>query len=190
MSATTKISGKHFATAAMVIAALLVALIWAFGYHTSEFKGGVGIRDSGMFSYPRYHAELGALPLWQEGERRFDVRGLPPGPLDLELNVKDATDADRAELTSLSTSVSASVFEASGAKICSATGTLARTGAFPSWVLASSDSSARFWQASCQQFPINRSKAYTIKVTVSEVDPRSPHRMLMAVLSGGGIELP
>jgi hypothetical protein len=187
-----KTSGKRFATAILVIAALTIAAIWRLGYHTSAFKGGVGFRDSGLFSYPRYHAQLGVLPLWQDGEHRFDVWGLPPGPLDLELNVEDATGADRAELTSLSTSVSASIFEAPDTKICSETGLLsdAKTRTLPSWVLASSDSSARFWQAPCLQLPISRSKSYTIEVTVSGVDPRSPHKMLMAVLSGGGVELP
>jgi hypothetical protein len=192
MSATTKLSGKHFATAAPVIAALLIVAIWSFGYHISEFKGGVGIRDSGVFSYPRYRAQLGVLPLWQDGEHRFDVRGLPPGPLDLQIYVEGATGADRAELTSLSTTVSATILDGFGTKVCSETGLLsdAKTRALPSWVLASSNSSASFWQESCLQLPINRSKAYTIKVSVSEVDPQSPHKMLMAVLSGGGVELP
>ena len=117
-----KTSGKRFATAILVIAALTIAAIWRLGYHTSAFKGGVDFRDSGLFSYPRYHAQLGVLPLWQDGEHRFDVWVLPPGPLDLELNVEDATGADRAELTSLSTSVSASIFEVPGTKICSETG--------------------------------------------------------------------
>src|SRR5271169_6341102 len=83
------------------LAVIIVAVI-VFSYHSFEFKGGVGILDSGFFSYPRYRAQLGELPLWKTGEYTFVVRGLPPGPLDLELQVPEATDTDRAELTSLS----------------------------------------------------------------------------------------
>lgn len=54
----------------------------------------------------------------------------------------------------------------------------------------SSISSATFWHPVCQNLAISRSKAYTIKVVVSGVNNRSPHKMLMAVLQGGGNELP
>ena len=184
-------AGRHVLKAVSVLTAVVVAL-WAFSYHSFEFKGGMGIHDSGFFSYPRYHAQIGELPLWTSGEYKFAVRGLPPGPLNLELQVPDATYADRAQLTSLSTSVSASIIESSGRELCSVNGNLsdAENRDRDSWVLASSSSSAYFWQSRCQQLPIRRFKTYLIKVTVSGVDGRSPRKMLRPVLLGGGIELP
>jgi len=176
----------------MVAPFLIVVLFWAGSYHPSEFKGGVGIRDSGVFSYPRYHAQLGALPLWKNGTYQFTVRGLPPDLLDLVLQVPDARGADREELMSLSTSVSASIADSSGKEVCTAAGSLsdARRRGPSSWVLASSSLHASFWHPRCQQLPISRFKTYTVKVTVSEADPRSPQRMITPILQGGGVELP
>src|SRR5882762_1229303 len=81
-------------TAGRVLMALLllVLAVWAFSYHSFEFKGGLGVSDTGFLSYPRYHAQLGELPSWKNGEYQFTVRGLPPGPLDLVLQVPNATD--------------------------------------------------------------------------------------------------
>jgi hypothetical protein len=178
-------------TVPVVIVVLIIA-VWAFSYHSFEFKGGVGIRDSGVFSYPRYHALLGELPLWKDGEYQFTVRGLPPGPLDLVLQVPDATDADRLELTSLSASVSASIAGSTRKEVCTATGRLSNAiyRDRSSWVLAASSSRASFCQPRCQQLPISRFKSYTVKVTVSGSDGRMPHKMLKPILRGGGNELP
>jgi len=178
-----------------IISVVLAALVLAFralGYHSAEFTGGKGIQDSGFFSYPRYHAQLGDLPLWKNGEYQFTVRGLPPDPLDLSLEVMDATDADRTELTSLSSSVEIVIVDDSGKQVCTGSGRLsdAQTRSLYSWVLESSNSHASFWHNRCLQLPISRSKTYTVRVTVSHADARSPHKMLMAVLKGGGNELP
>lgn len=176
----------------LVIVAVLVFTVWLFGYHSFEFSGGQEIRDAGFFSYPRYHAELGDLPMWKSGEYLFTVHGLPPGPLDLVLQVVNAGNADREELTSLSTVLNVSIADASGKEICVSSGSLADAkgrGRY-GWVLASSVSSASFWQAQCQQLPISRFKTYKIRVAISGVDERSPQKMLRPVLQGGGHELP
>jgi hypothetical protein len=181
---------------AMLVLALLVLIVagslWAFGYHTFEFKGGIGISDSGFFSYPRYHAEVGELPLWKNGEYSFTVHGLPPGPLDLALRVRDATYADSSELKSLSTSVSVFLTDNDGKQICTANGSLsdARDRAHSGWVLTSSDVSASFWHPGCQNLPISRFKTYTAKVVLSGEAARPPDRMVVLQLKGGGEELP
>ncbi len=64
----------------MVAVLIAVAAVWATSYHTWEFKGGEAIRDSGFFFYPRYHAQLGRLALWEAGEYQFTARGLPQIP--------------------------------------------------------------------------------------------------------------
>lgn len=103
----------------------LVVVMWAVSYHPGvEFKGGVGIRDSGFFSYPRFHAQLGELPLWKTGEYRSTVRGLPPGPLDMKLRVTDSNYAGSSELASLSTRVNVLITDSSGKEVCSASGRL------------------------------------------------------------------
>jgi hypothetical protein len=175
------------------ILVFLVAVVWAASYHPRvEFKGGAGVRDSGFFSYPRFHAALGHLPMWKAGEYEFTVRGLPPGPLDLKLQVSDGTYAESTELTSLSSAVSVSIAESSGKEVCSASGRLsdAKVRGLGSWVLESSSSHASFWNPRCQKLAISRFKTYTAKVTIADADPHSPQKDLTLMLEGGGTELP
>jgi len=174
----------------MRVAALLVCtfLLWAVGcYHTWEFKGGVGISDSGLFSYPRYHAQIGRVPLWKPGEYQFTVRGLPPGPLELGIVVQDAMHADRAELISLPTFVSVSISDSSNNQLCRATGSLSLKTDDP-WI--PTPHSFYFWHPRCREIQTSRFRRYTVKVTVSDVDARSPRWTIMPVLRGGGIDLP
>jgi hypothetical protein len=176
-----------------VLLVVLAAGLWAASYHPRmEFKGGAGIRDSGFFSYPRFHAQLGHLPLWKTGEYQFTVRGLPPGPLDLKLQVSEGAYAQSTELASLSTVVSVSIADSSGKEVCSASGRLSEANlrGAGGWVLESSSLHASFWHPRCQSLPISRFKTYTAKVAVSDVDPHSPQKELTPVLEGGGTELP
>jgi hypothetical protein len=185
-------AGRVWRTVVGVLVALVV-VVWTVSYHPLlEFEGGIGISDSGFFSYPRYHIELGHLPLWKAGEYRFIVRGLPPGLLDLVLRVSGGTYSESSELTSLSTTVSVSMYDNSGKEVCAAMGRLsdAKLPGIGSWVLESSSSRAAFWHPRCQQLPSRRLKAYTVRVTVSDVDPHSPQKELTPVLEGGGTELP
>ncbi|MGO8815724.1 MAG: hypothetical protein ACLQVG_13825 [Terriglobia bacterium] len=173
-----------------IFMAVIVVAVWAFSYHPSEFNGGVGIIDSGLFYYPRYHAQLGYLPFWKNGEYQFTVRGLPPGPLDLTLQVMDASYADSEELTSSSTTLAVSIAENSQKEVCRASGNLADSIKPSSWVLTGGTDYAAFWHENCLELPISRFKTYTLRVRVSGVDNRSPHKMLRPALQGGGIELP
>jgi hypothetical protein len=169
-----------------------VVALWAASYHPREFRGGIGIRDSGFFSYPRYHAQLGQMPLWTAGEYRFSVRGLPPGPLDFALRVVGATYADSAQLTSLPTAMSVSIVDGSGHVLCTASGKLsdAQRRGLNSWVLESSSLHASFWHPQCLQLPISRSKEYVATVKISDAGTNSPHKIVIPVLEGGGMELP
>jgi hypothetical protein len=175
------------------ILVVLVLAVWSLSYHPSQFKGGIAVCDSGFFSYPRYHAQLGHVPLWKAGEYRFSVRGLPPGPLDLALWASDGAEAEHAELPSLSTTVSVWIADSFGAEVCSASGRLSEaklSGRLAGWASGSSSSHASFWSPRCQNLPISRFKPYTVKVAVSDVDLHSPQKTLIPVLEGGGNELP
>ncbi len=174
------------------LVALIVTCLWAFSYHTREFKGGIEISDNGILSYPRYVAHLGKFPLSENGQYSFTVHGLPPEMLDLSLNVLDATYADRSELTSLQTSVSVSITDGSGKEVCTANGNLsdARDRDHPSWILSSSDVSSSFWHQRCLNLPISRYKTYTAKVVLSGAADSRANKMVELLLAGGGNELP
>jgi hypothetical protein len=176
----------------LTIAIVVLVAMWLVGYHRFELKGAVGLRDSGFFSYPRYHVQLGSVPLWQAGQYEFKVSGLPPGPLDLRLQVSDQTGANSDELTALSTNVAVSMTESSGKQVCEGAGSLsdARMRERSTWALASSSSQASFWHSRCLQVSTNRFKSYVVRVKISDVAPRSPHVSMLPILEGGGIELP
>lgn len=172
----------------LLVALFLAGLaLWVFSYHTWEFKGGLDISDSGVFSYPRYYAQIGRVPLWEPGEYRFTVRGLPAGSLELGLRVQEAREADRAELISLPTSVSVSISDSSNNQLCRATGSLSIKTDDP-WILT--PHSVYFWHPRCTQIQTSRFRTYTVTVTISDVDARSPRWTIVPVLRGGGIELP
>jgi hypothetical protein len=126
--------------------AVIAFSVWGLSYHTFEFRGGTSITDSGLFSYPRYRASLGDVPMWKNGEYLFSVHGLPSGRLDFVLQVVDATDADRVQLASLSTAVGVLIVDSSEKKICESDGSLndASHRGRESWVLASSMSGTTF----------------------------------------------
>jgi len=127
------------------IVLLTVFLLNSACYRRSEFKGGLGIRDNGVFSYPRYHAEVGRFPL-SDGEYSYKVDGLPPEPLTLTLQVENGSEAQRTKLTAIPARVMVAITESSGGKVCSADGYLAESNgvADHKWILAGSASGAYY----------------------------------------------
>jgi len=185
-------TGRKSLRSLIIAVPLLVVVVWACMYHPFEFKGGITVRDSGFFTYPRYHAELAHIPLGQNGEYQFKVSGLPPGPLNLKLRVSNSGHTEVPELSSLSTAANVSVIDNSGRELCSASGRLsdAKMRGIGGWVLESSASNASFWHPACENLAISRFRTYIVKVTLSEVDPHSPNKQLTPILEGGGTELP
>jgi hypothetical protein len=172
----------------IIAGALVIAVFsafWLFGYSTRQFKGGLGIRDSGFFSYPRYYARIGQFPLWKPGEYQFTVRGLPSDPLDLSLHVLDVTDEDRAQMAALLTSVEVSVTDSFGNPVCACGGRLNG-----GWVFLSGPERTLFRHYRCRDLPISRSVTYVVKVALAKIDARSPHRTVELIMTGGGNELP
>ncbi len=160
-------------------------------YRHSEFKGGLTIIDRGVFSYPRYYAEVGRFPL-KDGENTYTLTGLPPEQLTLELFVKNGSEAQRAQLTSLPARAMVSIIDASGNTVCKSDGNLAKSNGVDDhvWVLATSASAAYYWDSDCRDIPVRRHKMYTIAVHISETEPQSPLYEVTLTLVGGGIELP
>src|SRR5229473_4044810 len=175
---------------------LVPAFLWATRYRTNEFKGGVSIQDSGIWYYPEYHVRIGYVPLDAPGEYRFTVRGLPSEHMWLQLDVVGASLSDQQTLRSLNTSLTATLLNASGKSLCSASGQLSDEG---KWKLtgwpkdSKSDGYASFWNESCapsnslfEGVSISRFRTYTLVVRVSEVSPHSPKLIVEPVFKGGG----
>jgi hypothetical protein len=191
---------KALTLSVLAIALISVSLCIA-SYHPSQFRGGVEIQDFGLFSYPRYRAILGRLPLSQSRDYNFKVHGLPPGPLDFTLQLDDFRENDRPLIASLSTSIAVSINDDSGKAVCSASGSLSDYAANGNrdgiWVLKGGISPlpsplrTELWNTDCLNLPISRFHAYNVAVKVTGEDQHSPVRiMLVPTLSGGGIELP
>jgi hypothetical protein len=173
---------------------LLIAWHWAGTYHLREFQGGIGIHDTGFWSYPRYHAQLGRMPMWQDGNYQFNVRGLPSEDFSLSLNVEGNSGSDRNLLESLSSSITVTVTDGDGYQLCSGGGVLSHAArgrdSESLWVLESSTTHASFYIGKCLDLPMKRSESYRINVALKQVDPRTPHTNLLPFLEGGGNELP
>lgn len=173
---------------------LFIAWRWADTYHLREFQGGIEIHDSGFWSYPRYHAKLGRMPMWQEGDYQFNIRGLPSEDLSLSLNVAGNSEADRKLLESLSSRITVSVTDADGHELCSGGGALSHAAIGKDseslWVLESSTSHASFYIGKCLDLPMKQTQSYRVNVSLRQVDPRTPHTNLLPFLAGGGNELP
>jgi hypothetical protein len=176
----------------LAIAAAGLVFLWLTRYNTSDFNGGQGIVDSGTFSYPRYHAQIGTVPLSRAGENRFTVKGLPPGRLALKLEIMGKSIPSRDQLSSLSTNVQVVVIDGSEHELCNASGRLsnASTRGEGGWALAGAVPPMYFWNSQCLDIPIKRTSPYTVSISVSEIDPTFPDISAVVKLDGGGIELP
>jgi hypothetical protein len=162
---------------------------WLSSYQPSEFRGAAPMRDDGVFGYYRYHAPLGEVPLTTAGTYTLHFSGLPAEKMGLQLYIPGGSNNDRELLENLSTELRAEISDSRGTILCTATGPPLR-GARPNhWVLMSDGSSAAYWHEQCREVSFRRHTDYTLTVSISNVDPRSPHVWLRAMLEGGGIEL-
>lgn len=187
-------------TISVLAVGVIFVILWDTSYHTSQFSGGLAIQDFGLFSYPRYRAVVGRLPLSKAGEYNFNVRGLPPGPLDFTLQLDDFMETDRPLIASLSTSIAVSIRDDSGKVVCSAAGSvsdLTKGSREGIWVLRGgvaplpSPLRTELWNTGCLNLAIDRSRTYDVAITVTDADQPFPTRiMLVPTFSGGGIELP
>jgi len=173
-----------------VAVALAVSLWWLFSYEPSDFRGAAPMRDTGVFSYPRYHATLGDVPLFKAGHYTLRFSGLPSENMALQLYVVDGPDTNRDLLVGLTTELSTYIVDSQGKVLCSAAGTPSNPDPSARWVLMSSGYDAAFWHDHCRDVPFARHTDYTLHLSISDVDPRSPKVLLRATLEGGGNELP
>lgn len=172
--------------------ALLLALVvwWLRSYRISEYRGDGKIRDSGTWSYPRYHIELGQIPLSKTGTYQFKLAGLPSEQMSLKLLITGKTEKDRKELAGLTTKIEATLLDDTGRTVCEAFGVPSDGIQENAWIFTGSDDFAAFWNKSCLEKDIHHTKSYVLIMKLSEIDSRTPDTYLVPTLSGGGNELP
>ncbi len=173
----------------VVAIALGAGVYWLMAYRATEFRGAGPMRDTGFFSYYRYHAPLGEFPFHSEGTHQFRFAGLPNEKMVLQFYVPGYSTSNRAEIESLKTVLTAEITDQSGKLICTATGSPAAP--VPArWTLMSSPFEAAYWHDACADRPFARRTEYSLRVTVQNPEPRTPKVQLKAMLEGGGNELP
>ena len=176
--------------AVTIVAGALGSLAyWLLSYRPSEFDGAGPMKDTGFFSYYRYHAPVGEFPFQAEGTYKFRFSGLPNEKMGLQFYVPGYTTKNRAELDSLKTVLAVEITDKSGKVICAASGSPAAP--MPTrWTLMSSPFEAAYWHQACAESQFGRRTEYSMRVTVKAPDPRTPQVQLRAMLEGGGNELP
>ena len=116
-----------------ILAATAIAIAFAVGvwlllsYQPTDFRGAEPMRDTGVFSYPRYHATLGDVPLVEAGNYTFNFSGLPSENMTLHLYVVGGPDKNIDLLRELTTELGAYIVDSQDKLICSATGTPSRS---------------------------------------------------------------
>jgi hypothetical protein len=166
------------------------AIWWLWSYRITEYRGDGKITDAGTWNYPRYRIELSQIPFFESSVHQFKLAGLSSGQMTLTLDVVGKTEKNRVELTRLKTRIEATLLDDEGRTVCKAFGIPSDGTRENAWILSSSDISAAFYNQSCVDIDIHRSRSYTLAVRLIEVDPDSPRAYLVPILSGGGNELP
>lgn len=158
-------------------------------YSHRDFRGAGPMVDTGFWSYPRYHAPLGVVPLAEPGSYVFKFGALPSETMSLQLYVEPFAPPDRNRLETLTTRLAVKIMESTGTVVCEAVGT-PFDGRSGEWMLMSSYKDAGFWHLACLDRKFERRRTYELHVQVSAPDPKAPRVLLHARLKGGGTELP
>lgn len=172
-------------------------------YTKSSFKGPATVTNTGMFSYPRYHFLFSPkLPLRLKGDQTYQFRGVPTDEMTLSFAVVPFDVSQVDLLKSLTTMLSVEIRDESGNLVCSASGRLSESlhgtsvqdahGRWTDshWILEYSATDGNFWSAACTDIKMDHRRSYLLTVKLDQIDPRTPDRMLMPKIEGGGNELP
>ena len=74
----------------IAVAAIVLSVAWlVLPYNVSRYRGDGVITDGGFWSYPRYRIRLPQVELTAAQTRLYKLKGLPPVPLTLKLEVID-----------------------------------------------------------------------------------------------------
>src|SRR3954463_11071676 len=107
-----------------VVAVAVVTLAWlALPYRASCYRGDGAITDGGFWSYPRYRIRLPPIYLKADRVHLYRLRGTPPVPLTLMLEVagpRPLEEKDLDALSSVGTEVSVTITDDHGKAVASA----------------------------------------------------------------------
>jgi hypothetical protein len=170
------------------LTALVAALGFVACYSPNEFRGAGPMIDRGFWSFPRYRAPIGEFPLAEAGTYEFHFSGVPSGALSLSVYVLGHNHTSQETLSRLTTSIDASVVGPAGV-LCHGAGRPTGSGV-SEWTLMSSSIDTAFYHTACLQQAYGRHVSYTLRVVVTDPDPRSPRATLQARLEGLGNEWP
>jgi len=164
--------------------AIGLAVLLCSSYSPSQFRGDGEIRDTGFWSYPRYHIRFPEVRLDQPGEYEFSCSGLPPVPLTFELSLSG--DYAYEDLAKLATNVTFHMTDDRGSELCRGSGPLSH------WVLrwGGVEDIGGFWHLDCRDAAALGQTTYTVGLTVKDVDAASPALSARPILKGGGNENP
>jgi hypothetical protein len=114
---------KLFLTLTLGVVALLILGAWS-PWNALRYRGEGKFSDRGFFAYPRYVITFPEMPLFEIGERRFHLQGLPNEEMTLLLYVKGSSGSveERRRLTNLRTTIDAQLTDSHGGNVCHATG--------------------------------------------------------------------
>ena len=85
-------------------------------------------------------------------------------------------------LTQLRTLIELSLANHKGRTVCQAVGLPSKGVTTNNWVLTVGYGEAAYWHEKCTEIKFRRSESYTLKIRISDVDPRTPRVRLIPVL--------
>ena len=172
----------------LIVVVLAVAMLSC--YQPRRFHGDGKIRDSGVFTYPRYHVEFNQISFSKEGEYRFGFKEAPSEKMWLQFGVVGKTGRDATALTGLKTQIEVLLRDDQGNTLCTAAGAPIKGVGSGGWILTHSSDDAAFYNLECANLPMRSRRSYTLQVWIKNVDAGAPSAFLVPTLLGGGNELP
>jgi hypothetical protein len=191
LSYDVSVSRKKLVLAVTVgVIGLLVLIAWS-PWSAPRFSGDGRLSDNGFFSYPRYVLTLPDMPLYESGERRFHLQGLPNEEMTLLLYVKGSSGSgeERSRLTKLPVSIDAVLTDSHGKEVCKATGRPADSNEDGIWVLMSGGDAA-YWLWRCNHVQTNSNESYNLLIRVVGAAQSDQKVVVTPIFNGGGLELP
>jgi hypothetical protein len=172
--------------AVAVVLSIVASLWFADEYPHLRFRGDAQFSGGPVFGY---QIKMRPIPFSQAGRYVFHFRGIPNEDMSLQLYAEGKSHDNREELTHLDTTLDALLVEQNGRVVCQATG-MPRDGQNEHiWVVMSGNDAA-FWHWNCVHMPLKSSVSYTLTLSVSNIDSKTPKINLLPVLEGGQLDLP
>jgi hypothetical protein len=174
------------AIAVVAMSLLLLLVLVVIPYHASRLSGDAQIRDSGVWSHPRYTISFPKIEVADHAAYRYRVMGLPESLLTFTLRLVDSSSTIGAspEVDTQGWHLTVSISDSRGRRIYGASAVLSE------WIAARSVDDVRIWHPDLRDLSFDMHKKYLLEILwVGPVGDQSG-LLFIPELSGGGIELP